>query len=75
MTTTNMCSNFGGLWDSPPFIKELIRNEMLVTMLQNLQKMASIGLTLAVSTASVERYFSHMKLIKTRLQNSFTEGL
>ena len=20
MTTTNMCSNFGGKWDSPPFL-------------------------------------------------------
>ena len=45
-------------------LKELITNEMLVTMLPKLQKIASIGLTLPVSTASVERSFSQMKLIK-----------
>ena len=42
--------------------------------LPNLQKIASIGLTLPVSTATVERSFSQMKLIKTRLRNSLTEG-
>ena len=47
---------------------------MLVTMFPNLHKMASIGLTLPVSTASVERSFSQMKLIKTRRRNSLSEG-
>ena len=56
-------------------LKELITNEMLVTMFPNLQKIASIGLTLPVSTASVERSFSQIKPIKTRLQNSLTEGM
>ena len=51
-------------------LKELITNEMLVTMFPGLQKIASIGLTLPVSTASVERSFSQMKLIKTCLQKS-----
>ena len=55
-------------------LKELITNEMLVTMFPNLQKIASIGLTLPVSTASVERSFSQMKPIKTHLRNSLTEG-
>ena len=55
-------------------LKELITNEMLVTMFPNLQKIASIGLTLPVSTASVERSLSQIKLIKTCLQNSLTEG-
>ena len=55
-------------------LKELITNEMLVTMFPNLQKIASIGLTLPVSTASVERSFSQMELIITRLRNSLTEG-
>ena len=54
--------------------KELITNEMLVTMFPNLQKISSIGMTLLVSTASVERSFSQMKLFKTRLRNSLTEG-
>ena len=48
---------------------------MLVTIFPNLQKIASIGLTLPVSTASVEKSFSQMKLIKTRLQNSLTEDM
>ena len=47
---------------------------MLVTMFPKLQKIAAIGFTLPVSTASVERSFSQMKLIKTRLRNSHTEG-
>ena len=44
-------------------LKELITNEMLVTMFPNLQKMASIGLALSVSTVFVERSFSQMKLM------------
>ena len=44
-------------------LKELITNDMLV-----------IGLTIPVSTASVERSFSQMKLIKTRLRNSLSKG-
>ena len=55
-------------------IKEFITNEMLVTMFPNLQKIVSIGLTLPVSTASVERSLSQMKLIKTLIPNSLNEG-
>ena len=55
-------------------LNELITNEMQFTMFSNLQKMAAIGLTLPVSTASVERSFPQMKLIKTCLRNSLTEG-
>ena len=54
-------------------LKELITKEMLVTMFPNLQ-IASIRLMLPVSTASVEKSFSQMKLIKTCLRNSLTEG-
>ena len=54
-------------------LEELI-NEILATMFPNSQKIASIGLTLPVSKASVGRSFSQMKLIKTRLRNSLTEG-
>ena len=52
---------------------ELITNEVLVTMFPNLPKIASIGLTWPVSTASVERSFSQMKLIRTRLRTSLTK--
>ena len=55
-------------------LKELTTNEMLVTMFPNLQKIASICLTIPVSTASVERSFSKMNLIKTRLRNCLSEG-
>ena len=46
---------------------------MLKAMFPNLHKMASIGLTIPVSTASVERSFSPTKLIKTRLRNALSD--
>ena len=49
------------------------KNDMLKAMFPNLHKMASIGLTIAVSTTSVERSFSQMKLIKTRLRNALSD--
>ena len=54
-------------------LKELVSNDMLKAMFPNLNKIASIGLTIPVSTASVERSFSQMKMIKTRLRNSFSD--
>ena len=39
----------------------------------SLHKIASIGLTIPVSTAFVERSFSQMKLIKTRLRNGLSD--
>ena len=55
-------------------LKELITNDMLVAMFPNLHKIAFVGLSLPVSTASVERSFSQMKLIKTHLRNSLSAG-
>ena len=55
-------------------LQQLITNEMLATMFPNLSKIASIGQTIPVSTASVERSFSAMKQIKTCLHNSLSEG-
>ena len=46
---------------------------MLITMFPNLHKLATVCVTIPVSTASVERSFSQMKLIKTRLRNSLNE--
>jgi hypothetical protein len=43
-------------------------------MFPYLHKIAFIGLSLPVSTASVERSFSQMKLIKSRLRNSLSAG-
>ena len=54
-------------------LKELVSSDMLKAMFPNLHKMASIGLTIPVSTASVERSFSQMKLIKTRLINALSD--
>lgn len=42
-------------------------------MFPNLHKLATLCLTIPVSTASVEQSFSKMKLIKTHLQNSLGE--
>ena len=46
---------------------------MLKAMFPNLHKIVSIGLTIPVSTASVERSFLQMKLIKTRLRNALRD--
>ena len=54
-------------------MKELVSSDMLKAMFPNLHNMASIGLTIPVSTASVERSFLQMKLIKTRLHNALSD--
>ena len=50
-------------------LHELVTNETLISMFPNLNTLASICLTIPIGTASVERSFSHMKLIKTRLRS------
>ena len=50
-------------------LKELVYNDMMRTLFPNLCKIATISL----STASVERSFSQMKLIKTRLRSSLND--
>ena len=56
-------------------VKELSTNKMLVvTIFPNLHTLASICLTITVSTASFERSNSQIKQIKTWLRNSLTEG-
>ena len=51
-------------------LKELVCNDMMRTLFPNLCKIATITLSIPVSTASVERSFSQMKLIKARLRSS-----
>ena len=50
-------------------VKGLFANEMFKSMFPNLSKLAAISLSIPVATASVERNFSQMKLIKTRLRS------
>ena len=53
-------------------LKELVSNDMMRTLFPNLSKIATISLSIPVSTASVERSFSQMKLIKSRLRSSLS---
>lgn len=53
-------------------LKELATNQMLIAMFPNLQKLACISLAIPVSTASVERSCSQMKIFKTRLVNTLS---
>ena len=54
-------------------LKELLTNDMLIALFPNLYKLATICLSIPISTASVERSFSDMKLIKNRLRNRLNE--
>ena len=54
-------------------LHELVTNETLISMLPNLNTLASICLKIPIGTASVERSFSQMKMIKTRLRNRLGE--
>ena len=53
--------------------QELVTNDMMGAMYRNLKLLATVCLTMPVTTASVERSFSKMKLIKSRLQNRLSE--
>ena len=54
-------------------LHELVTNETLISMFPNLNTLASICLTITIGTASVERSFSQMKMIKTRLRSRLGE--
>ena len=54
-------------------LQELSTNDTLISLLPNLHKLACCCLSLPIGTASVERSFSQMKLIKTRLRNRLGE--
>ena len=54
-------------------LKELLTNDMLIALFPNLHKLATICLSIPISTASAEQSFSDMKLIKNRLCNRLTE--
>ena len=52
---------------------ELATNEMLKSMFPNLNTLATISLSIPVTTASVEETFSQMKLIKTCLRSRLSD--
>ena len=54
-------------------LKELASNDMIKTLFPNLSKIGAICLSIPVTTASVERSFSQMKLIKNRLRSSLND--
>ena len=54
-------------------LKELLTNDLHRALFPNLHKLATICLSMPISTASAERNFSDMKLIKNRLRNCLTE--
>ena len=56
-------------------LHDLLTNETLKPMFPNLRTMANVCMSLPVGTASVERSFSQMKMIKTRLRNRLSENI
>ena len=56
-------------------LKELLTNDMLIALFPNLHKLATICLSIPISTASAEQSFSDMKLIKNCLGNCITEHI
>ena len=59
--------------DTKAQLKELASNDMLKTLFPNLSKIGAICLSIPVTTVSVERSFSQMKLIKTHLRSSLND--
>jgi hypothetical protein len=59
--------------DTMKLLMELATNTMLVEMFPHLSDLAKVCLSIPVGTASVERSFSQMKMIKTRLRNRLGE--
>ena len=54
-------------------LQELATNDTLIALLPNLHELACCCLSLPIGTTSVERSFSQMKIIKTRLRNRLGE--
>ena len=50
-------------------LRELLTNDMLIALFPNIHKLATICLSIPISTASAEQSFSDMKLIENGLHN------
>ena len=59
--------------DTMTLLKKLATNSMLVEMFPHLSDLAKVSLSIPVVSVSVERSFSRMKMIKTRLRNRLGE--
>ena len=55
-------------------LKELSTNSMMQTMFPNLSIRANVCLTIPVGTASGERSFSHVEMVKSRRRNRLGEA-
>ena len=55
-------------------MKELRLTEMLKPVFPNLNTLAGIAWTFPISTESIQRSFSQMKLMKTKLHSSLSES-
>ena len=55
-------------------LKELVTNDVLTAMFPNLSTLGNICFSIPVSTASVERSFSQIKLLKTPLRNRLSDS-
>ena len=51
-------------------LKELATSSMLVEMFPHLSDLAKVSLSIIVGTASVERSFSQMKMVKNKAEES-----
>ena len=54
-------------------LKELLTNDMLIALFPNLHKLATICLSIPITTASVQPSLSDMELIINRHRNRLTE--
>ncbi len=54
-------------------LSDLLTNHTLKAGFPNLERLASLCVILPVTTATVERSFSDMKLVKTRLRSRLSE--
>ncbi len=54
-------------------LQQLVSDDMMTTLFPNLSKLASVSLSIPATTASVERSFSQMKLIKTHLRSTLND--
>ena len=55
-------------------LKEWSTNSLMQTMFPNLSILDNVCLTILFGTTSVERSFSHLKMVKSRLRNRLGEA-